>query len=296
MLSSSHSNNTSQSKLQSLVSKWHKPILALVVLVGLISFVQEAPIDPWNLLSPKKIISMILALTVFQVIGMALAGFLGAKNGTIVTGFIGGIISSTLTTASLSRKSRHRHKYNSTPELLGVLTSSIAMLLEAVTLVITGTSNFSFRTLILFSGPIIATLVIIYLQYKKRGNREEQEQTSDFSILQTIQLAVFIVLIISLSKVSESIFGENGIYLVTSIVSLFEVHGSIIANIQMFELKSIDIFALNNLLAISILSSYISKLFLVWTLGSSRLRLQATKYIIIILFSLLLSLLISCFV
>ncbi len=253
----------------------------------------SAPLDPWNLISPKKIVSMILALCVLQAFGSAVASLIGARTGAIVTGFLGGIISSTATTASLARRSKYRSQKNCSSELIVFLSATLAMLFEALILVITGTTNLHLTNLTIFIGPIIATLIMLFFQYQKREESNEPSQNTDFKILPILQLTFFIVVILSISKTSQILFGEKGLFIVTSLVSLFEIHGSIIANVQMHEMNNITPNLLSSLLAISIFSSYLSKLLLILTLGSRPLKSQATKSIIILFFALAASWLIS---
>ncbi len=253
----------------------------------------SAPLDPWNLISPKKIISMILALSVLQAFGSAVASLMGARTGATVTGFLGGIISSTATTASLARRSKLRSQKNCSSELIVFLSATLAMLFEALILVIIGTTNLHLTNLTIFIGPIIATLFMLFFQYQKREESNEPSQNTDFKILPILQLTFFIVVILSISKTSQILLGENGLFIVTSLVSLFEIHGSIIANVQMHEMNNITPNLLSSLLAISIFSSYLSKFLLILTLGSRPLKSKATKCIMILFFTLALSWLIS---
>lgn len=85
---------------------WTKPTMTLISLSLITWLAPVAPLDSWSLLSPKKIATMILALAIIQVLGSALAQYLGTRTGAILTGFFGGLISSTATTASLAKKAK----------------------------------------------------------------------------------------------------------------------------------------------------------------------------------------------
>ncbi len=271
------------------VPYWIKPAITLSAL-GLLTWLAPiAPLDPWNLISPKKISTMILALAMIQAFGSALAQHLGTRTGSILTGFFGGLISSTATTASLARRSKVSSKGHSSGEVLTFLSATGAMLFEGLALVITGTSEVHFSNLLIFIGPIITTFVMIFVQYKKPTERSDTLQSSKFLILPILKLSVFIVAILSLSKIFQNFFGQSGLLVITSLVSLFEIHGSVIANVQLHELEVFSVSLLSSLLAISIVASYLSKLFLIWTIGSPLLRDQAIKRTLYLLFSLAVS-------
>ena len=272
---------------------WAKPAFTLLALTLLTWLAPVAPLDPWNLLSPKKIATMILALATIQTLGSAFAQYLGTRTGAVLSGFLGGRISSTATTASLARRSKASSKGHGSGEVLTFLSATGAMLFEGLALVITGTSDVHFSNLLIFIGPMLATLAMTFVQYRNSTDRSDPLQNATFQILPILKLSVFIVAVLSISKIFQNLFGQRGLLVVTSLVSLFEIHGSVIANVQLHELKTVSVRLLCSLLAISIVASYLSKLFLIWTLGSQALRSQAIKSTLFLFFSLAVSWLIS---
>lgn len=267
---------------------WFKPVATLIVLLVIARLAPVAPLDPWSLFSPDKIAKMVLALAAIQVLGSALSQYLGARTGAILTGFFGGVISSTATTASLARRSKTSDAHTS-GELLVFLSATGAMLFEGLVLVITGTAEAHFSHVLIFAGPILATLGMILVQYRKHGERTHSPDTAEFQILSILKLSLLIVVILSVSKAFQHFFGQNGLLVLTSLVSFFEVHGSIVANVQLHESGSVSIQFLCNLVAASVVASYLSKLFLISVLGSAALRNQAIKRTMVLFCALALS-------
>lgn len=248
-----------------------------------------APIDPWNLLSPKKVTTMLFALTLIQVMGTAMARVLGARAGAILTGFLGGLISSTATTAALAKRSKNSTKKDVTTEILTFLSATAAMLFEGLALLLSGTTQFHLALLLIFLGPLLMSGVLIYRHSNKRGRQTPNIDSKTFRILPILKLTAFIVGILILSKFLQNQFGQTGLVILTFLVSLFEIHGSVIANVQLHDSGGIGVQLLGGLLAISILASYLSKLFLIYTLGSRSLGGQALKNTLLLIFSMLLS-------
>lgn len=164
-----------------------------------------------------------------------------------------------------------------------------AMLFEGLAIVTMGTKEVHFSHLLIFIGPILATIGMIVFQYRKEKDRPTGASPSEFHVLPILKLAIFIVFIISVSRIFQKIFGENGLLVLTSLVSLFEIHGSVIANVQLHESGRIAEKFLCSLLAISVVSSYLSKLFLIATLGSPALRTSAVKCTLFLFASLAIS-------
>lgn len=218
---------------------------------------------------------------------------LGKRTGSILTGFLGGLISSTATTASLSKKSRIKNAANDSSEMLIFLSATVAMLTEGAGLVFLGTSLLQQASLSLFLGPLLAAAAMIFFYSRKITTEQSRSDEIPFQILPILKLSFFIVSVLLLSKLLQSLFGHQGLIVLTFLVSLFEIHGSVIANVQLHESGAIDGRFLCNLVAISIFASYLSKLFLVLSLGSSRLKQQVLKSSLFLFVSLLLSWIIS---
>lgn len=115
------------------------------------------------------------------------------------------------------------------------------------------------------------------------------------ALIQVLGAALFSLLgarvgaILSVSKALQKIFGNSGLLVLTFLITLFEIHGSVIANLQLHESGTIDVNFLVGLLAVSIFSSYLSKFFLVSTLGSAQLRKQVFRCTVGLAMSLLAS-------
>lgn len=268
---------------------WLKPTLTLVILFCIAWLTPVTPLDPWNLLSPRKIATMVFALALIQALGSWMSEYLGARNGAILTGFFGGLVSSTAATASLARRSKTSSTQTGASEMLTFLAATGAMLFEGLALVTAGAAKAHVSVLLVFIGPIAATLAMIFVQYRRMNGHPVTQNTSSFQILPILKLSLFIIAILSVSKISQNLFGENGLLVLTSLVSLFEIHGSIIANVQLHEASAISFKFLCSLLAVSVAASYFSKLFLIFTLGSPALRTRALKCTLVIFCSLALS-------
>ncbi len=265
------------------------PALVLLLLALLAWFAPVAPIDPWKILVPKKICTMIFALAFIQVIGSFSSKLLGARAGAILAGFFGGIISSTATTAGLAKKSKSDVKSDAQTELLTFLAATMAMLFEGAALVVTGTDDFHFSVILIFLGPLLATTIMLISLSHKIAGTSDSASGIDFKVMPLLKLSLFILGILSLSKILQHFMGKTGLLVLTFLVSLFEIHGSVIANVQLHDLDAISVRLLIGLLALSVLASYLSKLFLISVLGSKQLRNRALRTSLILFLSLLAS-------
>lgn len=248
---------------------WGRVIFLVGGVFLLSHLVPSQPLDPWGILNLRKFFQLIGALLLIQVLGVFSVRFLGRRHGLLLTGFLGGIVSSTALTVSLAR--RHVSSSQKIPaEILPFLGATLAMLCEAFLLVYLGTEQFRWELSLLFLGPILFTVTAIGFLLKRHLSFNlfvENERQVDF--FGTMKLVVFIMGILAVSKIVQNFAGQSGLQVLTFVVSLFEIHGSVISNTQLYEAKDVSLWSLGLLLAISIAASYVSKIFLVFTFGSA---------------------------
>ncbi len=247
-------------------------LLAAFVLAG--RFIPAKPIDPWGLFNWQKIAQMVIAIALIQMIGVVLASRFGRRAGAIVTGFLGGVISSTAMTATLAKRSRDRAVGEPGTDALLYYCATSAMLIEAGVLVYLGSVEAFTQIFWIFLGPLLLTAARIF-QVARRfrtGRDNSEEEAQGVSWISVLKLSVFIVAILGLSKLGQIFFGEYGLLLLTFLVSLFEIHGSIIANVQLLTNGHLSEKLLGGLVAVSVGASYVSKLFIVSTIGGAELR------------------------
>jgi uncharacterized membrane protein (DUF4010 family) len=158
-------------------------------------------------------------------------------------------------------------------EISPFLSATLAMLCEALLFVYLGTSEFRWQLALVFLGPILFTLLA--LGFLMRRHLEfplhvENDKLIDLS--GTFKLVILIMGILGLSRVVQNFAGQAGLNDLTFVVSLFEIHGSLISNTQLYEAGDLTLSSLGALLSISILASYVSKFFLVATLGGPQFK------------------------
>jgi len=226
----------------------------------------------FELIEVKKLLSMIIALGAIQLIGGLASRRISARAGFIVSGFINGLISSTAFTANLAKKSNSLSLDQVRIESVSFLSATLAMLTQGFFLILIGT-DFNLSISLIFISPIAMSIALIFIRNQKNQTiKTEFPQAPLFDFLSLLKLTIFIVGIITIEKLLQLQFGGRGIEILTFLVSLFEIHGSIIANSQMLAKKVISIDEFSFLLSLSLSASYVGKLFIVLFLGHPFLK------------------------
>lgn len=265
---------------------WKKSSFILVVLALLMFVLPTEPVDPWKLISLKKIATLIFTLSFIQVIGAYLLYKFGKKKGSLITGFLGGLVSSTATTAALAHQSKLKENLPASAETLTFLSATLAMLFEGLVITVLGSNEHQFSYAVIFLGPALYILFSMQKTTKEISETTSTMENIELKVGPLIKLTLFILAVLSLSKLIQKMVGGNALLLLTFVVSLFEIHGSLIANIQLHDAGTFTKSFLGSLISISIAATFLSKLFLVRTLGSQNLKTQVTKMTLFLFISL----------
>ena len=249
----------------------------VVILAVLVLFLPNRTIDPWHLLNLRKICGILLALSVIQILGIALSRYLGKRATTLMTGFLSGLISSTMATVALARKS-HVHVHGGpSNETVGFLAATVAMLVEGLVVVLMGDLRKNVAVLPIFLLPLVMAGILIAFYNRKSSTPELQLPTLEFQLRPIMELSLFIVFILALSKILLQAFGTSGLMVQTFATSLFEAHGAIIANVQLRDAGRVSPSTFAILLSVSLAATFISKVTLVNFLGTPSMRKKVLK-------------------
>jgi uncharacterized membrane protein (DUF4010 family) len=69
----------------------------------------DTPLDPWGVLSPREIWLMVVLVSLIGYVGYVLIRILGTERGLTLTGFLGGLVSSTAVTTSMASQVKINH-------------------------------------------------------------------------------------------------------------------------------------------------------------------------------------------
>jgi uncharacterized membrane protein (DUF4010 family) len=204
-------------------------------------------IDPFEIINPSKIWLLVVLISGVNFIGYFLIKTVGSKRGLILDGIVGGLVSSTATTLSLSSQSRVLKSLDG-PLTLSTSISSIIMFLRVLILLLVISAE-----LFLTSLPYILPLIVImglstlYIcndvikNYRKTdASKIEIEEESPFSFSPAFKLAMIFTIIQIASKLTLNYIGNQGIYLVSLISGLVDVDPIVISLGELFNSKGID--------------------------------------------------------
>lgn len=169
---------------------------------------------------------MVVFISGIAFIGYALMKTIGAQKGILVTGFLGGLMSSTALTSSFSIESRSFKKL-SWPLAIGVAIASSVMFFRVLFVVAVLNPNL-FLGLLFSLGlmGVCGVLLAVHLYFKK-GKESQKinnfELDSPFTIIPALKFALLFLVVMFVTKLLTVIFGNSGIYIISFISGITDV-------------------------------------------------------------------------
>ena len=243
-------------------------LIALVVLPVL----PDRAYGPYDVLNPFHIWLIVVLIVGVSVAGYMAHKFLGARVGTVLGGVLGGVISSTATTVSYSRRTRHAPETASLTALVIMIASTIVFLRVGfeVLLVAPGIATAVLPPLGATMMLMTAICVVLYLRRPTKGATISAE--GDPSALKTAIMfgALYALVIFALAAVKER-FGQPGTYLVAVLSGLTDMDAITLSTARLIETGRIDVGAGWRMILLGGLSNIVFKAFVVAALGHASL-------------------------
>jgi uncharacterized membrane protein (DUF4010 family) len=202
----------------------------LVVIFILLPILPDRPLDVYGAFNPYKVTFLIILISGISFVGYFLTKFLGAEKGLGLTGFLGGLTSSTAVTAAMS------NQVKAAPGLMGACAFATilanATMFGRVLVVVAILDRVLAQRLVWSMGTMtltacISVFVLWTISRKKRGQGKqtsgELALSNPFSLGPAIKFALFFVMIIFAAKIAKLYLGNSGLYLASLVSGLADV-------------------------------------------------------------------------
>ena len=244
----------------------------------ILPIVPDRQLSPYINITPYKIWLAVVVISTLSYLSYLLKKFVFKKSGTIITGILGGLYSSTATTIILAKKSRQfddgRNQYASS-----IIFATAMMYLRILILIfIFNIALFRYIFpffLIMILASLLTGSIIFY--FKKNENVIEAEIYTDKNPLEFRVALIFMVLFIAFSLITKFTierFGSNGLDALSLVVGVTDIDPFLI---NLFQGKFILSSSIIGLVAFqAMISNNIIKLIYALFFSSKKIRLTLT--------------------
>ena len=202
---------------------------AIVLAVGLPLLPVEA-LDPWGVLSPRKIGLFIVLIAGISYVGYVLHRLLGASRGAGLAGLVGGLVSSTAVTVAMAQQSRTDERLL-VPGQFAVFLANTVMF--ARVLVITALIDPHIAAALAPPLGLMGAIMLAGAGWKYlalRGADRSADPTHDdvvlsnpFALLPALKWGILLSAVLVASAVAQQHFGDRGLFVTAAASGLADV-------------------------------------------------------------------------
>ncbi len=270
---------SSKITLQNFVGKITTSELFAVIRFGVIAllifpFLPDEAIDPDGIINLREVGLVVLLTSGLNFAGYIMMRIFGKEYGILLTGIVGGIISSTMVTWIFSKKSKEQPllSSNCTSAIMAAATVMVLRILAWVFVF-----NKSLFKLLLIPGGIIfltslATMLYFhYRQTKTKDNDVEMPLGNPLNLRTALFFAALYTSILFIINLSSEHLGSSGIYLTTLIASMADVN-AITISLTKFAGDTLTFTTALNAIILATLGNTVIKIGIALWAGSKELK------------------------
>lgn len=258
--------------------------LAIISIIVL-PLLPDRTFGPLDVLNPRLIWYMVIFISGISFVGYIFIKLLGKDKGIVLTGLLGGLVSSTAVTFSLSKKSKLQPLLSYNYGVGIVLASSMMFIRVLIIVMVLNAALVSnlWIPLIVFT---IAGYVISRMMYKKASRNEltDIEISNPFELKSAFVFGIIFAVVIFGAKAAQVYLGNQGIYAASALAGLTSVDAIVLS---VTKLSSVDMLyaVAEKAIIIALISNTIVKIMITFIWGSPELKKSVTKglgYVLII--------------
>lgn len=252
---------------------------------------------PLDVLNPYIIWLMVVLISSISFISYIAIKFLGPKKGIGMSGFLGGLISSTAVAMSFSEMSKKSKKLVN-PFVFGVVIASSAMFFRV--LVEVSVLNQDLLTLLyipMLSMGSVGLLLAVYFWFRKKKHgvkaisEKDLHLKSPFQLWPAIQFGLLFAVLLFVSKFASITFGDQGLYITALISGLVDVDAITVSMANLSQNGDISLKAAATAVTIATMTNTLVKGGIVMSFGSKAVGIRTLASMIFIVIVGLLALL-----
>lgn len=236
----------------------------------------------WRDFHADTFLKLLATLGTVQLASSALTTLLRHRFGLVLGGIAAGITSSTLSTLLQARRSRQLAPEADRHEAVLFLAAYLGMLTQCAFIIYGGVATPTTQLLGMFGASALVVVIMIGVRHWRTAGEAYQAVSHPPHILDLIKLAAFMLVLILLTHALQSSFGSGALLGITAVASFFEMHGSLMTNIQLRALGRVDDRFLATLFLVSLMASNLSKAGIVVFQGTHYLRRKVVLWLAII--------------
>jgi uncharacterized membrane protein (DUF4010 family) len=233
----------------------------------------DAPLD---VLNPFKIWLMVVFISAISFLGYVLIKVMDASQGIGLTGFLGGLISSTAVTLSLSQRSRGAESGPLMRSLAFAIHLAWSVMFLRVLAQVAVLNAALLRTVwlpVVLAGLAAAGYsLFLYVRQRQTQTRSDVDFSNPFDLMTAFRFGLLYALILLITRAAQTYFGASGIYLSSALSGLVDVNAITLSMAELSRTGGLALPVAARAIVLAALSNTLVKGLMVAALGSPVLR------------------------
>jgi uncharacterized membrane protein (DUF4010 family) len=251
----------------------------LITLVILPVLPNEA-YGPYAVLNPFQIWLMVVLIVGISLIGYVAYKLFGARDGAVLGGLIGGLVSSTATTVSFARRTATKSGVAGLAALVVMIASGIVFVRVLAEVAVVAPSHFGRIAPPLVAMLVLAAGIAAFLYFRTRNHRAVMAEHGNPADLRTAIIfgSLYAVVVFAVAWTNAE-FGDRGLYLVALVSGLTDMDAITLSTSQLTTQNRLGTHTAWRMILVAALANLVFKGALVAILGSRELlRLVAGAF------------------
>lgn len=279
-------------RLHALARKKFKPyeieagIILIVFALGILPLLPNRVVDPWQLFNPRNFGLLVATIAAIQFGGYVVIRMFGERLGVVLTGFMGGLVSSTIVFARLGDVIKEHPQFVFAILASGLL-ATVAMLLDILAIIFVASPSLLLSVL----WPILAMMIsgvllsLILIRFQKVDHYSLPKLFNPLSLPSVLRTSLFLGVSLMLIALAQRYLSAQSLLLVSFFAGLVEIHGISLASALLFLEKQMNLHEIELILYTAIIASFVSKWVLLWVLTAYRFAFQLSLLLLVMLAS-----------
>lgn len=275
------------SKFAAVVNEWRSALLMSLASLALLWWLPNQGFGPYQAINPFQIWLFVILITGISLVGYVAVRLLGSTRGLLMTGFFGGLASSTAVTLSFARIAKKHPAYSSTLAAGTILAAGT--MFPRIVIEVAVINSKLVETLIV---PLLLMMVISYggviwlvkQPVAKLLQPQELPINNPFHFVPALQFALLLIVIILATELGLAHFGDEGLFIVAALSGITDVD-AITITVSQLALTNISESTAVLAIMIAAVTNTLVKAAIVWFIAGRRMAYQVLSVFTIALAS-----------
>ena len=267
-----------KSKIKEVEGKITRKDVTSAVLFALMSFVilpilPKKPIDPFGIFNLYRIWLMVVLISGISFFGYVAVKTIGTKKGLLLSGFFGGLVSSTALAISFAKKSLLNKELIPFLAVAIGIASSTMFFRVLVEVGVVDSRLFEKIFIPFFAATVFGYiyLFILYQNSKIKISQSVTEFKNPLELKEAIKIGIIFGIVYGAISIVNRYFGDTGVYIVSVLSGLSDVDAISLSLANMSKENSISLDSASIGIIFASISNSFAKMVIVFYLGGKKI-------------------------